>query len=391
MTDYVIVRLPRGGADPVGDPEFDAFGDEQRGGRAELIGEVTVEDVDGAQVAELANDPDLLSAPAMNVDLIEPFDAEDAQDSGWAIQAIGAAASPFTGRGVKVAVLDTGIRRSHPAFDGMVVDEADFTGEGKGDTRGHGTHCAGTIAGQDVDGVRIGVARGLDRLLVGKVLGVAGGQTKWIVDGIAWAARQGADIISLSLGIDFSKSVAKLEAAGMSPRMAVSEALTRYRDNVRFFDSLFSHLAEGGMLKRAPLIVAASGNDSRRDQVPPQRIGASMPAAARKVLSVGALDRTASGYAAARFSNTQPTLSAPGVGIVSASTDGGLVAKSGTSMACPHVAGVAALWWEALRAQGHRPTADLVSARLVGSSRFDVFGAAPDPGDVGSGLVTSPT
>ena len=67
------------------------------------------------------------------------------------------------------------------------------TGEGNGDTHGHGTHCAGTIFGGTVGGVRIGIAPGIDRAFIGKVLdGGGGGSTDQILDGIMWAARSGA-------------------------------------------------------------------------------------------------------------------------------------------------------------------------------------------------------
>ena len=83
--------------------------------------------------------------------------------------------STWTGEGVTVAVLDTGIDSKHPAFAGVDIVEKDFTGTGNGDRQGHGTHCAGTIFGRDVDGKRIGVARGVKRALIGKVLGDEGG------------------------------------------------------------------------------------------------------------------------------------------------------------------------------------------------------------------------
>ena len=87
------------------------------------------------------------------------------------------------------------------------------------------------------------------------------------------------------------------------------------------------------------VIVAASGNESNRQKNPKYEVSASVPAAARGIVSVGALGETGDGLNVADFSNTNPMLSAPGVNVVSAKAGGGLVALKGTSMACPHAAG----------------------------------------------------
>ena len=117
--------------------------------------------------------------------------------------AVKADVSPFDGSDVVVAILDTGIAKNHPAFAGVTIIEEDFTGEGNGDTHGHGTHCAGTVFGRDVDGTRIGVAPGVKKALIGKVLGDEGGGSDAIVRAINWALEEGANVISMSLGIDF--------------------------------------------------------------------------------------------------------------------------------------------------------------------------------------------
>src|SRR3546814_127904 len=105
------------------------------------------------------------------------------------------------GYGVKVAVLDTGIESAHPALGDAIDDIADFTGTGDaGDRDGHGTHCAGIIAAHATGGVPFQGIAPEARLLVGKVLNDEGrGSPRWVADGITWAIRNGADIISLSL------------------------------------------------------------------------------------------------------------------------------------------------------------------------------------------------
>ncbi len=166
--------------------------------------------------------------------LIKPFAADAAAEpaavgTSWGVEAVGAVSSPFTGSGIKVAVLDTGVDASHPAFQGVNVVTNNFTDEADGDENGHGTHCAGTALGRDVDGFRIGVARGVTDLVAGKVLGEQGGSTQGVVKGIQWALDNGANVISMSLGIDFPGAVDQFVQQGMKVQPATSRALEAYR------------------------------------------------------------------------------------------------------------------------------------------------------------------
>jgi subtilisin family serine protease len=350
-------------------------------------------DLSPGDLQSLAQEPDVVClAPVMPTCMIAPLASTAATETGdsWGIAAVGADVSTYTGEGVTVAVLDTGIDADHAAFKGMTIERQDFTGTGDVDVVGHGTHCAGTIFGRDVEGRRIGVARGVQRALVGKVLKFDGhGDTNMIIRAIQWAADQGADVISMSLGFDFPTMVGLATGQGWPVELATSKALEGYRANVRMFDALMVMIGER---KKVPVLVAAAGNESRKDGTKEFKIAASVPAAAKGVISVGAVGRTPNGFDIASFSNTLPQISAPGVDVVSADRGGGLVAQSGTSMACPHVAGVAALWWQAVRGMNLPSSlqAGRVVAQLQTTARTSGFAASVDAADRGLGLVTAP-
>ncbi|WP_345656681.1 S8 family peptidase [Streptomyces siamensis] len=251
--------------------------------------------------------------------------ADDALDWNLTkIDAPGAWATGNAGKGVKVAVIDTGIDATHPDLVGKVVNSADFTGSSDvSDHFGHGTHVAGTIAGTGVasDGHRKGVAYEAE-LLNAKVLGDDGsGTMSGIMAGMEWAAQHGAKVANMSLG-----SVAASD--GKDP---ISLALNRLTEQ---YGTLF---------------VVAAGNQPN--------VTVSAPAAADDALSVGA---TASDDEMAPFSSPgprlgdsmlKPEISAPGKDIVQARAADGIIGDpvdqyytmmSGTSMATPHVAGAAA-------------------------------------------------
>ncbi|MFG1890018.1 S8 family serine peptidase [Micromonospora sp. NPDC049051] len=231
----------------------------------------------------------------------------------------------FTGRGIRVAVLDTGIDATHPDLTGRVAQRQNFTEESApGDVVGHGTHVAATIAGTGAasNGRHRGVAPDAT-LLDGKVCETYGCPESAILAGMQWAAvDQRANVINLSLG--------GFDTPQLDPLEEAVNTLT----------------AQTGAL-----FVISAGNSGRFAPV-------SSPSTADAALSVGAVDRDDS---LADFSSRgprtgddaiKPDITAPGVGIVAArSRDGvigepagdGYVALSGTSMAAPHVSGAAAL------------------------------------------------
>ncbi len=356
---------------------------------------VEIAELSAHEKATAAADPTVFAlAPAMPLKLIAPVatsappGAAPAAGATWGVKAVKADTSTFDGSGVVVAVLDTGIDANHPAFAGVQLVQRDFTGEGNGDSHGHGTHCAGTIFGRDVNGRRIGVARGVQKALVGKVLGQnSGGGSDLILDAINWAVSSGANVISMSLGIDFPGYVAFLVSKGMALEAATSEALFAYAGNVNLFQSLAASLQSATFLGRTTLLVAASGNESNR---PAYEIHAGAPSSAVGIVSVGAVGRSAMGLEIAPFSNTSVNIAGPGVDVESAGAGGtGLVSMSGTSMATPHVAGVAALWAQSLMQQGNFTPA-LHMGRLLASGVLSGFAPGLDPQDVGAGLVQSP-
>jgi hypothetical protein len=206
---------------------------------------------------------------------------------------------------------------------------------------------------------------------------------------LEWAVAKRAQVVSMSLGFDFTGMVSQQVQQGLPADLATSRALDLYRRNLRMFDALMAMIKRQEEAKPGCVVVAAAGNESKRDIKPDYQISASLPAAADGVLSTGAVGRSPDGYVIAPFSNSNPQLCAPGVDIKSASPGGGLCVMSGTSMACPHTAGVAALWWEAARKMGLPFNASTVIARITASSRLEGLKRISVL-DRGQGMVSAP-
>ncbi|GAB2837095.1 S8 family serine peptidase [Lentzea nigeriaca] len=224
----------------------------------------------------------------------------------------------FTGSGVTVAVLDTGIDETHPDLAGAVVESKNFSDSNTTDDRvGHGTHVASTITGE---GKYKGIAPD-SKIVNGKVLGDYGdGRESDIIAGMEWAATK-AKVVNMSLGSPWPDE-------GEDPMALALNRIT----------------AQTGAL-----FVVAAGNSGGA-------VGS--PASADAALTVGAVDRNDN---LAEFSSrgprwennaVKPDITAPGVDIVAAKARNGQigtpvgdahVALSGTSMATPHVAGAAAI------------------------------------------------
>lgn len=288
----------------------------------------------------------------------EPF--ADNESFTWGLQATGASQSALTGRGIKVAVLDTGIDLTHPDFAGRaLVTQSFVAAESVQDAQGHGTHTAGTIAGplRSAIGRRYGVAPDVT-LYVGKVLNDSGvGREVEILEGMNWAIDQKCAVISMSLGRPTSPDEKP--------------------------DPVYERTAAAA-LHEGSLIIAAAGNDSARDSGYIAPVGS--PANTPSVMAVAAVDPTlkvgpfsCGGISA---NGGKVDISGPGVAVYSSFP---LPRQSrilqGTSMACPHVAGVAALWAQSNPALRGRALWDMLvkSSRHLGNER-----------DCGSGLVLCP-
>ncbi len=297
----------------------------------------------------------------------------------------------YTGRGVTVGVLDTGVRADHPDLAGKVVEAQDFTGTrpDASDDLGHGTHVAGTIAGTGAasGGRYRGVAPDA-RLISGKVCVAHGCPESAVIAGMEWIAPK-VRVVNLSLGGDTTD--------GTDPvSQAVNALTTRY----------------------GTLFVAAAGNDRSLDLPEPGPVVA--PAAADAALAVGSVSAqdTTSPFSnrGARLGDyaVKPDIAAPGEGIVSARAagtrdgdtapvDDNYARLSGTSMATPHVAGSAALLlqrhpdWLAGRLKTTltstaTPTADVTEqgAGRVDAGRAVTQQVTATTGSLGYGFVAWP-
>lgn len=295
----------------------------------------------------------------------KPLPQKSFVEMEWGLKAIGLENANYTGKGIDICILDTGLEISHPDFSSEEVEGKSFIdGEDwNRDPNGHGTHCAGVATGntRNDTGKRYGIARGCN-LKIAKVLADNGrGTTSSVIDAIDWAITKKFRILSLSLA-----SPVKLDD---QPSV------------------LFETIGERA-LENNCLIIAAAGNDSNRPQIPQP---VSMPANSKSIMAVGAID---SQMKIARFSNAgiNPStggninVCAPGVDIISAypknakNKNNLYYSMSGTSMAAPHVSGLAALYMEQFPDKSAKEIWELIEkkARPIEGIKYR---------DIGNGLI----
>jgi serine protease AprX len=308
----------------------------------------------------LAEQPNVVAIlPNQKIQLIKPKEVdytelskqENKDGLTWGLKRLGIPELWKTtkGRDINVAVLDTGVYGGHEALAGrvkgfVVVDPLGrrVTADPTFDCGTHGTHVCGTIAGgKTADGVSIGVAPEANLLVAGVLVGDATLRT--LLEGISWAVENGADIINMSLGFTYYEPL---------------------------FAQVFTMLLE----PYGVLPVVAIGNENHGN--------CSSPGNAHSAFSVGAAELMSRGKLEIAFFSsgaslvfpgdephglvTKPDVVAPGVQVFSCippeKRPDGIYDYSymdGTSMATPHVAGVAALL---MAAQPEAPVTEIINA-----------------------------
>jgi subtilisin len=254
------------------------------------------------------------------------------------------------GEGIKVFICDTGIDSDHPDLTANLRTGKSFvTSESSTeDFHGHGTHCAGTVAAALNDQGVVGVAPYAYLYPVKVLSGNGSGNWSWLIAALDWISdKKGARIASMSLG------------GSGAPQALGDMCEAAYNDGV--------------------LLVAAAGNSG------PGNNTVGFPGKYPHVMAVSAVDNSDS---IAPFSSRGPEVEicAPGVNVLSTTRGGGYGRMSGTSMACPHISGVAALAWGSHRGANNRQIrwllnifADKVGdqdAEKYGSGRVDANNAA---------------
>lgn len=304
-----------------------------------------------------------------------------AGDTTWGVAKIGAdrvqKERGVTGKGVRVAVLDTGIDITHPDLQGKLVGSGpehaggwiEFGPDGKPvagephDSAFHGTHVAGTIAGGDASGTQIGVAPGAE-LMAALTIPGGSGTFAQVIAGMQWAiapyaadgtpAGEPADVVSMSLG-----------AEGYSDEM-IEPARNIYRAGAFPVFAIGNNCAPGGSASPGNVYEAISVGATDADD----NVGD---------FSCGGVVKSTDWFDAPPEwpdSYVVPDVSAPGVDVVSAMPGGEYAALNGTSMATPHVSGTVALMLEA------RPdlTVDAAEEILAGTTvADDRYGPLPNP------------
>jgi subtilisin family serine protease len=280
-------------------------------------------------------------------------------------------APKLDGKGVVVGILDTGIDATHADLKGRVAMFKDFVGNKQEpyDDNAHGTHVAGTISGGNASGTNIGVAPGV-KLVVGKVFSSSGSASMAaLLKAMQWIADPKGDGNPASYPKLVSNSWGGGSPSGTSDPM----------------DEPFCK-AIAGWLKVGILPVFANGNSG------PGASSVNLPGACPQAFAIGATDEedkiaSFSSRGPAKWKSgaiVKPNVSAPGVRVISSVPGGGYKAFSGTSMATPHAAGVAALVFQAVP---NAKVEDVAKLIMSGATHMGLQAVADPNNTYGAGRI----
>lgn len=278
-------------------------------------------------------------------------------NTSWALEVTRSSSCTFTGKGVKVAILDSGYCVDHPSFrDKRICSESFVPGETIRDIHGHGTHCAGLVFDTASDKRMTGMAPDA-HMHIAKVVNAKGvSSTHYLLAGIEWALEQQCRVILISLGL--------------------------YADPESTFSAKFEEIAQKALDQNA-IIIAPVGNQSNRTlgRIYPVAHPSNCPS----VLSVTAVDQNLKLYNHANSDLLKKTdsidLSAPGVDVLSTwHKADGFKTSSGTSMAAAVTAGLFALYMEAYPKKNARSIIEEVKAQAL----------PLDKKETGAGLIQAP-
>lgn len=281
-----------------------------------------------------------------DIECIEPdFKVKvNSEEIPWGVEEVGAPIAQqngFAGTGIKIAVFDTGISKHQDLSLSGGISFVDGV-ESYADDNGHGTHVAGIISSQVNGQGIVGTAPSANLYAVKVIRADGSGNYSSIIEAIEWAIDNRIHIINMSFG------------GGMYSQILEEAINTAYQNNILMF--------------------ASAGNDgsTSNDTI-------TYPAKYANVISVGAVDREDN---KAYFSSGGADLElvAPGVDIKSTLKDGSYGMMSGTSMACPHAVGVAALLWSKDTSVENSTIRDLLDYSAIGLG---------DKTQYGNGLVNA--
>ena len=322
-----------------------------------------VAEATATQIEELAAREDVSSVTTLKKEFIYCLDV-----SRVLIQADQVQAGGNTGAGTTIAIIDTGVDAAHAALATVVGAQTDVTGTATTrDGVGHGTHCAGIVASQD--GTFLGIAPGAQLMDIRIMDDAGASQPNWAVAGLTAAVNAAVDVASNSWGWSHANG-SWVDTNGTC---------------------VLCTAADNAVAAGVCMVVAAGNEDN--DSCSSYDTHIRCPGMANNVITVGASDDAdqMAGFSSigpTPDGRTKPDVTAPGVAIASCQAAGtalgpvvapGFVNADGTSMACPHVAGVAALM---LAVNNTLPPATVQT--ILMATAVDI-GATPN--EMGSGRV----